>query len=107
MGRSDLDAVAARRAAITCEFTQIEAKRTDLLAEDRELEVTERVLRRLGEILWDNLASSPRFDTVVVEEGRNRTAKVLLAGTALAGRGWSMIRLAVERRVGQIVRHSR
>ncbi|MGQ0532476.1 MAG: hypothetical protein ACT4OF_07275 [Caulobacteraceae bacterium] len=50
MGRSDLDAVAARRAEIARALEGLEVKRTVLAAEDEELDVTERVLKRIDRL---------------------------------------------------------
>ena len=50
MSRSDLDAVAARRAALGAERAKLDQTRTELFQEDQELEVTERVLMAIEDI---------------------------------------------------------
>ena len=50
MSGSDVEAVTARRANLTGELAKLAQKRIELLAEDEDLAVTERVLRRLGEL---------------------------------------------------------
>jgi hypothetical protein len=49
MGKADLDAVMERRSEIAREVAALEAMRVDMEAEDQELSVAERVLRRLTE----------------------------------------------------------
>src|SRR5512147_3156265 len=49
MGKSDLDAVLARRSEIAREVAALEAMRAEMEAEDQELLVAERVLRRLSD----------------------------------------------------------
>lgn len=111
MGRSDLEAVAARRAAVVRELTEMELKRAELLAEDQDLEVTERVLKRLADLFYADSQPVTRSLEGGGETTRNGAPGIiqgLLVGSLLAGRGgWTKIRSAVERRVDQIARHSR
>jgi hypothetical protein len=51
MGRSDLGAVAARRAEIVRNLEKLQSRRTALAAEADELAVTERVLKRIERLL--------------------------------------------------------
>jgi hypothetical protein len=51
MGRSDLDAVAARRAEIVRDLIGLEVRQAALAAEDEELALTERVLKRIERLL--------------------------------------------------------
>ena len=48
MSRPDLDSVLARKAMITRERVELEKLRLDLDSEEAELEVAERVLKRLA-----------------------------------------------------------
>jgi hypothetical protein len=48
MGQSDLQTVLERRAIVARELAALEAARADMVAEDQELMVAERVLRRLS-----------------------------------------------------------
>lgn len=50
MSGSDVEAVAARRAALVSALAKLDQRRVELLEEEHDLEVTERVLRRLGEL---------------------------------------------------------
>lgn len=49
MGKADIDAVLERRSEIAREVAALEAMRAEMEAEDQELRVAERVLRRLTE----------------------------------------------------------
>lgn len=48
MSKPDLDAVTARRAAVANELAALEKMRADMEAEDQDLIVAERVLKRLA-----------------------------------------------------------
>jgi hypothetical protein len=48
MGHTDLQSVLERRATVARELAALEAARADMVAEDQELLVAERVLRRLS-----------------------------------------------------------
>ncbi|MEZ5994652.1 MAG: hypothetical protein R3C25_02770 [Hyphomonadaceae bacterium] len=48
MGKADLDAVTARRAEVANELAAIEKMRAEMEAEDHDLLVAERVLKRLS-----------------------------------------------------------
>jgi hypothetical protein len=48
MSKPDLDAVTARRAAVANELAALEKMRAEMEAEDQDLIVAERVLRRLA-----------------------------------------------------------
>lgn len=47
MVKPDLDAVTMRRAALASEFAALDKLRADMEAEDQDLAVAERVLKRL------------------------------------------------------------
>lgn len=49
MNKTDLEAVIERRAMLVREVAELEKLRSELEEEDRELQVAERVLRRLAE----------------------------------------------------------
>ena len=49
MSKVDLDAVVARRAAVANELKALEKMRAEMEAEDQDLIVAERVLRRLAD----------------------------------------------------------
>lgn len=57
MSRSDVEAVAARRASLISELAKLERTRLQLLEEDEDLEVAERVLRRLGALRYGEPAA--------------------------------------------------
>jgi len=94
MSRSDLDAVTARRAVLVGELAKLDQTRTDLLQEDQELEVTERVLSRLGDLHYGEPA--------VMSDGPAETAGALrhLLERGLSGglKALELVRSAVERR---------
>jgi hypothetical protein len=48
MSKPDLDAVTARRAAVANELAALEKMRAEMEAEDQDLLVAERVLKRLA-----------------------------------------------------------
>ena len=92
MSKSDVEAVAARRANLVSELAKIDRTRLDLLEEDEGLEVAERVLRRLGELHYGEPAptEAPPPDgplDALVERGLSATRKAL-----------ELVRSAVERR---------
>lgn len=69
MQKTDLDAVAARRAMVAREIAALEQMRSEMEAEDEELAVAERVLRRLADM--------PRGDV------RERVREAAIAAPAL------------------------
>src|SRR5690348_15253254 len=92
MSGSDVEAVVARRANLTSELAKLAQRRVELLAEDEDLEVTERVLRRLGELHYGEPAVAeyaPPQDPLygLMERGIAR-------GRAALG----MVRSAIEKR---------
>jgi hypothetical protein len=94
MSRSDLDAVTARRAALLGERARLDQTRDDLLQEDRELEVTERVLRRLGDLHYGEPALTPS-EPVFTANGLHHLWERGLSGGRKA---LQLVRAAVERR---------
>lgn len=48
MSKPDLEAVTARRTAVANELAALEKMRADMEAEDQDLQVAERVLKRLA-----------------------------------------------------------
>jgi hypothetical protein len=58
MSKPDLEAVLARRQAVANELAALEKMRTEMEAEDQDLMVAERVLKRL-----ESLASPERAHT--------------------------------------------
>lgn len=94
MSGSDVEAVAARRANLESELAKLDQKRVELLAEDEDLVVTERVLRRLGELHYgepaeyEEPASSP--------EGPLQS--LLERGLSGGRRALDLIRSTVEKR---------
>lgn len=63
MGKSDLDAVVARRSEIAREVAALEAMRAEMETEDQELLVAERVLRRLSDAPISRRAEAPVMAT--------------------------------------------
>jgi hypothetical protein len=94
MGRSDLDAVAARRAALVGERAKLDQTRADLIEEDQELEMTERVLRRLGELHYREPALVADTSTDAPSALHNLLERGLSGGRGVLQR----LRSAVERR---------
>jgi outer membrane protein TolC len=92
MSKSDVEAVAARRANLISELARIDRTRLDLLAEDEDLQVAERVLRRLADLHYGEPAPSEPPPSegpldAFVERGLSVTRKAL-----------DRVRSAVERR---------
>lgn len=59
MGKSDLNAVLERRSEIAREVAALEAMRAEMEAEDQELLIAERVLRRLSDAPAARRAEAP------------------------------------------------
>lgn len=90
MSKSDVEAVAARRANLISELARIDRTRLDLLAEDEDLQVAERVLRRLADLHYGEPSEPPPSEgplDAFVERGLSVTRKAL-----------DRVRSAVERR---------
>jgi hypothetical protein len=73
MALTDMSAVAARRAEIVRKLGELDAVRANLETEDGDLAVTERVLKRLDELLQVDTSRSyaPRY---VVSEPMHQRA---------------------------------
>ena len=63
MSRPDLDSVLARKAMISRERVELEKLRADLDSEETELDVAERVLKRLA----DNPPTRSRRESLAVD----------------------------------------
>lgn len=72
MALTDMSAVAARRTEIVRKLGEIDAVRAILEAEDGELAVTERVLKRLDELLQVDTSRSYAPSYVVAEPMHQR-----------------------------------
>lgn len=56
MRRADLDTVLARRAVLASELVALDRLRVEMVAEGQDLDVAERVLKRLGEMPGEAVA---------------------------------------------------
>lgn len=91
MSGTDLEAVARRRIILASQIAGLERRRVGLREEYQELEVTERVLRRLGE----RVSPEPLMAADPPPAGRLHT---LLLGGLVGGRRFvKLVRLVVER----------
>jgi hypothetical protein len=91
MSGSDAEAVAMRRANLVSELAKLEARRVELLQEDSDLEVTERVLRRLGELHYGEpavLAEAPPSGRLqsLLQRGLAEGRKALALGPRAAAK---------------------
>ena len=78
MSSSDLDAVVARRQTLARELAKCDAARADLMAEDVELQVTERVLIRLTDYCRSDAPEAVLVgDEYPAERVLHRTTKAL------------------------------
>ena len=91
MSGSDVEAVAARRARLVSELMKLDEKRMALLAEDEDLEVTERVLRRLGDLHYGEPAPSE------YAPAENPLHSLMERGIASGRKALQMVRSAVEK----------
>ena len=95
MSGSDVQAVAARRANLAGELAKLDQKRTELLAEDEDLEVTERVLHRLGELHYGEPAE---YEEPQPPPAGRPLQGLLERGLAGGRKALDAVRSAVERR---------
>lgn len=91
MSGSDIDAVAARRAALAAKMAEVDRTRVDLLQEDDGLEVAERVLQRLGRMHYGE--PTPLADAVTETRHHSFFDDGLSATRQVAGN----LRSALER----------
>lgn len=94
MARSDLDAVVARRAALVDELAKLDRTQAALIEEDQDLEMTERVLRRLGDLHYGEPAVT--IDAPAATPGALHN--LLERGLSGGRRALQLVRSAVERR---------
>ncbi len=93
MSGSDVEAVAARRARLGSELAKLDRTRLELIEEDQDLEVTERVLCRLAELHYGEPA--------LIEEAPQAGGPLhalLERGLSGGRRALDLVRSAVERR---------
>src|SRR5262245_31380869 len=95
MSASDVEAVTARRAVLISEKAKLEQDRLDLLAEDQDLEVAERVLRRLGELHYGEPLS---VEDLPSNETPGALQSIVERGLSSGRRALDILRSAVERR---------
>ena len=92
MSGSDVEAVAARRARLGRELAKLDRTRLDLLEEDQDLEVAERVLSRLADLRY----GEPAFIEEAPQAGPLHA--LLERGLSSGRRALDLVRSAVERR---------
>ena len=75
MSQPDLDTVTARRESVKAEMTALEKMRRELEAEDEDLVVAERVLKRLAELPSVEAFSSTPSDPPAVRDNVHKLAE--------------------------------
>ena len=110
MAETDLQAVAVRRATLTRGLAGVEGKRAELKAEDKDLELTERVLTRLAQLSYavEPITDGDAAVSETLAPSSRGALHSLMANALAAGRaGWGKIRSVVEKEVADISRHPR
>lgn len=96
---------------LAVELVDVEVKRTELRAEDKDLELTERVLTRLAQLSYADTESVTAGDAAgnetLAPSSKGALLRFVTGTLAAAHSAWGLILSAVEKEISNISRHPR